>query len=122
MIDYDKHRKVIERLYEDQCTVKVWESFTDPITKITGHKEVTLIENQPCRLSFVDSPVAVGSEGPNKVNQIIKLFIAPELNIPAGSKITVTKQGRTTDYTRSGKPAIYGSHQEIMLELFERYP
>lgn len=122
MIDYDKHRKVIERLYEDQCTVKVWESFTDPITKITGHKEVTLIENQPCRLSFKNLSATIKTEGPAEVVQETKLFIAPELKIPAGSKIVVTqKSGRATEFSYSGVPAVYPSHQEIILKLFEEY-
>ena len=51
----------------------------------------------------------------------VVLFIAPEVEIPSGSKITVTQNGKTTDYCRSGESAVYTSHKEIALELFEDY-
>ena len=37
------------------------------------------------------------------------------------SKITVTQNGVTGDYARSGVPAVYVSHQEVTLELFKEY-
>ena len=50
-----------------------------------------------------------------------KLFISPEVEIKPGSKIVVTQNGVTTEFSNSGKPAIYTNHQEIMLKLFEDY-
>lgn len=47
-----------------------------------------------------------------------KLFISPDVAIKAGSKIIVTQHGRTTEYSNSGVPAVYPTHQEIMLTLF----
>ena len=44
-----------------------------------------------------------------------------ELDIPAGSKIVVTQEGRTNEYQKSGEPAVYSFHQEVMLVPFERY-
>ena len=41
--------------------------------------------------------------------------------MPAGSKIVVTQEGRTAAYARSGEPAVYSSHQEIVLVPFEEY-
>ena len=49
----------------------------------------------------------------------MKLFISPDVLIKAGSKIIVTQHGRTTEYSNSGVPAVYPTHQEIMLTLFE---
>lgn len=120
-MNYKRYRRAIEKLYEGKCTVKVWEPYTDPITKITKHQEVTKFEDEPCRLSYGSLPSASNTDGPTTVVQVTKLFIAPELNIPPGCKITVTQNGRSVDFTRSGEPAVYGSHQEITLELFERY-
>lgn len=121
MINYKKHRRNIEKLYEGKCTVKVWEPVTDPITKITKHMEVTIFEDQPCRLSYSSTLAANENEGPTNVEQFIKLFITPELEIPAGCKIIVTQNGRTTEYARGGEPAAYPTHQEITLKLFEGY-
>lgn len=122
MINYVKHRATIEKLYEDVCTVFILEDYKDPITKITKKQERALFENQPCRLSFKNLSTTVKTEGPAEVVQVTKLFIAPELEIPAGSKIVVTqKSGRATEFSYSGVPAVYPSHQEIILKLFEEY-
>lgn len=54
-------------------------------------------------------------------SQAVKLFIAPEIAVPEGSRIDVTQNGITTSYRQSGTPAVYSSHQEITLELYKRY-
>ena len=51
--------------------------------------------------------------------QTIKLFISPLVNVPPGSKITVTQNNQTQVYKSSGQPAVYTNHQEIELELFD---
>lgn len=53
--------------------------------------------------------------------QTVKLFLKPEKIIEPGSKITVTQNGVTTDYASSGKPAVYETHQEVILELKEKW-
>ena len=40
---------------------------------------------------------------------------------PVMPKITVTQNGVTRDYERSGKPAVYTCHQEVPLELFKEW-
>lgn len=121
MINYKRHRKTIEKLYDGECTVKVHGEYQDPVTKITKVGEHTLFEKQPCRLSYGSMPSTSDTEGPANIVQITKLFIAPELEIPAGSKIIVTQNGRTTEFSNSGVPAVYPTHQEITLELFKEY-
>ncbi|MGO0854089.1 hypothetical protein ACTPDQ_21135, partial [Clostridioides difficile] len=55
-----------------------------------------------------------------KLVQTIKLFISPNINIKAGSKLIITTQNNITkEYIRSGESAIYPNHQEIILELFK---
>ncbi|WP_440051636.1 hypothetical protein [Lysinibacillus sphaericus] len=101
--------------------MKVWKGIEDPITHVTKYQEVELFTDQKCKLSFEKQTSTTPTGGPALIAQTTKLFIAPELNIPAGSKIIVTQHGKTTEYARSGEPAIYTDHQEIQLELFERY-
>lgn len=43
------------------------------------------------------------------------------MEIPEGAKITVTQNGATKDYVRSGKSAVYSCHQEVPLELFKEW-
>ena len=111
-------RKSIESLYDSTCTVIEYEEKKDPVTKKTAGKEVTVYQGRPCRLSYSSNKKSDQFEVANAVTQIIKVFIAPELDIKAGSKLVVTKKGRTVEYKNSGKPAVYDTHQEIILELF----
>lgn len=113
-------RQAIESLYTDTCSVYEYQKVKNPQTKVTELKEVCVLENQPCRLSY--GTIKETSDGIlGGVTQIVKLFIAPEINVTVGSIIAVTRHGRTVNYTRSGEPAIYTNHQEIVLDLFKEY-
>lgn len=114
-----KARKAIESLYDSVATVIEYQPVKDPTTKRTTQREMSVLENQPCRVSFKAVSQAKGSEMATAAPQVIKLFLAPELVIKPGSKISVTRKGVTTDYKNSGQPAIYETHQEIILELFK---
>ena len=92
----------------------------DEKTKITRkNEEVPIVENQPCKLSFEKLNAVVQTDTAAKQTQGTKLFIAPEIKVKPGSKIIVEQNGVTTEYSASGVPAVYLSHAEIMLELFE---
>lgn len=111
-------RKAIEKLYEGTCSVFGYEKIKRP-NGSTGFSEVKKLENQPCRLSFERITTTNMNDGAAQLIQTTKLFIAPEVEIEAGSKIVVTQNGVTTEYKRSGEPALYDTHQEIILDLFE---
>lgn len=111
-------RAAIESLYIDTCSVYEYQSVKNAETKVTEKKEVCVLSDQPCRLSYETIPQASEGVLPG-LTQTVKLFIAPEVKIAPGSKISVTRHGRTIDYTRSGEPAIYTNHQEIMLDLWK---
>ena len=113
-------RKAVESLYEGLCTVTERQPYSRP-NKSTGFKEVTVVKDQPCRLSFSSIPAAEQSETGATLQQSIRLFIAPEIDILPGSRITVTQDGRTVCYCRSGQPAVYAAHQEIDLELWKEW-
>jgi hypothetical protein len=115
----DSKRKAIESLYTGTCTVTEYQENKDPITKITKHLPVDVLINQPCKLSFKNIFSVNESDTAATVKQSSKLFIAPEIKIKSGSKITVKQNDITTEYAKSGKPAVYSTHQEIMLELFK---
>lgn len=115
------HKKVLEQTYDGKCTITNMESVKDEETKITSKKPVVVCENQPCKLSVQSSPAA-GNEGTAaKVVQSIKLFLSPDLEIKAGSRIVVTQNGITAEYKRSGVPTVYASHQEIELEIAKEW-
>ena len=114
-------RKAIEATYFGVLTVREMQKVKDDATKLTKQKEVVTLENAPCRLSFETLQAAVQTSSAATITQVTKLFLSPDIEIKPGSKLTVTQDGVTTDYIRSGFPAVYPTHQEIMLELFEQY-
>ncbi|EGT3754371.1 hypothetical protein ERM67_19340 [Clostridioides difficile] len=110
----DKTRKAIEMMYRDKCTIVEYQPIKDPITKRTNNKEIVVLENQSCKLSYKNIVSATDGKVA-KLEQTIKLFISPEIEIKAGSKLIINNK----EYVRSGESAIYPNHQEIILELFK---
>lgn len=115
-------RGAIESLYTGRCEVTVFEDYEEKY--ITKHREKVICTDVPCRLSYgkslTQSPTAGDGVVP-AIRQTITLFINPDINIPAGSLIKVTQNGRTEKYCMSGNPKMYSTHQEIALEIKEEY-
>lgn len=114
-------RKALESTYEGVATVVEYKKVMNEETKLIELGEVVVLEEQPCKLSFSKLEATKQNNSSASVTQVTKLFISPNITINPGSKITVTQTGITTDYTCSGVPAVYPTHQEIVLELFERW-
>lgn len=114
-------RRAIESTYEGIMTVTEHRKATDKKTHITGYEDVTVLKDQPCRLSYTKVTTATPGSVGTGITQVIKLFAAPDITIKPGSKMTVAQCGVTADYTYSGVPAVYATHQEIILEFFERW-
>ena len=115
-------RRAQEKTYEGCCTVTGYEKITDPKTHITEEKDITAYENEPCRVSYSSAPATGSSQTADSLEQSIKLFISPDIVIKPGSKISVVQNGRTEAYKQSGKAAVYSTHQEINLDLYEEHP
>ena len=116
---YDKARRAQESRYRDTCTVSEYRDVADEKSKITRKEEVVVLESLACRLSFESLSAAVQTDTGAAAAQSVKLFVAPEAKIRAGCKISVTMSGgETGEYALSGIPAVYPTHQEILLEPF----
>ena len=111
-------RRAQEATYEGICTIYEYRDVTDEKTKLSSEEEVAVIEDQPCKLSFEKLNSVVQTETVAVQAQGVKLFLAPEIAVGSNSKIVVTQNGVTDEYSASGKPAIYPTHQEITLESF----
>ncbi|MGO0986714.1 hypothetical protein ACTPEW_12330 [Clostridioides difficile] len=107
-------RKAIEMLYRDKCTIVEYQPVKDHVTKRTNNKEVVALENQPCKLSYKNITSATDGKVA-KLEQTIKLFISPDIEIKAGSKLIINNK----ECVRSGESAIYPNHQEVVLELLK---
>lgn len=108
------------RTYVGTCDV-VEHQKTLRENKTTAFEEVLVAEGVPCRLSYTSKAPTTPQDLVAEVEQVATLFIAPEVEIRPGSKVVVTQHGIPTAYCSSGQPAIYETHQEIRLTLFERW-
>ena len=118
---YEAARKAQESQYRDRCTVFEYRDVTDGKSMLTRKEEVAVLDDIACRLSFELLYGASQTDTGAEVAQRVKLFIAPDVKIPAGCKITVhLSGGETVHYGLSGAPAVYPTHQEIRLEPFKK--
>lgn len=114
-------KKAMESLYDGVCTITEYQDAKDPATKRVTQGENITLSDQPCHVSVKSIPAAKQTDAGASINQVVKLFIAPDLKIEPGSKITVVQQGRTSEYQSSGIPAVYATHQEIELESLKEW-
>lgn len=113
-------RKALEKLWKDRCTIIHRVNITDPVTKLTDFEETPLLENQPCKLSF-ESLASADGDPVAVTSQAVKLFLSPDVVIPAGCKVIVTRPNdleREFTFVSSGEPGVFSNHQEINLTLF----
>jgi hypothetical protein len=113
-------KKALETMYDGKCTITEHQKIKNP-NKTTGFVDVVVLEDVPCRLSFSSVSNANQTDTAAAVVQTTKVFLAPDITVKPGSKLSVTQNGRTTEYKASGKPAFYSTHQEINVELFEEW-
>lgn len=113
------NKNPLSALWTGRCTIYEFQDVTDPFTHQTTQKEVAVLEDEPCRLSYRQEQATNIQSGAAVVSQSIKLFIRPDLVINPGSVIEITQHGATCKYKGSGQPAVYCNHQEIILELYD---
>lgn len=107
-------------LFEGSMDVFEKRPFKDPHTKATvPGKEVKVLEDIPCRISFDSFPSSDSSTGLPTAERAVKLFCGPDIDVSPGSKIVVTQDGITETYSYSGTAAKYCSHTEINLKRWE---
>lgn len=120
MVGGKSYATAIKSLLRGKCTVTVRNNdTTDENTGRVVVGEVDTYTDEPCRISFDTVNATQPENSAANIVQSITLFIDRAVVIPEGSKITVTQNGATAVYEKSGKPAVYSTHQEIPLEIFK---
>ena len=118
MVNIAAYTKAIKSIWCDTCTVTVKHNTVNSVGRTVQTDEV-LFENEPCRLSFSSVNVTDESSHAARRVQSTVLLIDRDRDVPPGSIITVTHEGVTSIYERSGVPSVYSVHQQIPLELKE---
>lgn len=126
----EAYEKALRSLWNDRCSIVIRDERTDPTTRITGFDETVLHDNVPCKLSFklpfgktnlTGRGTFRNAHPAAEITHLVKIFLAPELEVPPGCKISVRHRGRVEEYAQSGKASVYTYHQEISLTLFEKW-
>jgi hypothetical protein len=108
----------LRTLWNDKLSVTEYQKVVKP-NKSTGFEEVSVLENEPCKLSFSNiQPTRQNEIGVDSI-QIVKLFVSASVNIKPGSKLSVTRGNNIFVYSHSGMPGVFSHHQEIVLTPFE---
>lgn len=115
------YQDALRKLWDGVCSVYVIETIRNDSNGRDEPHEVLKLSDEPCRLSFSSVSSTSEQDSAPVIQQTVKLFISKEADIPAGSKVVVTQEGRTDTYQRSGEPAVYSTHQEVVLVPFKEY-
>ena len=114
-----KNPNSLKSLWIGKCTIFEYRTVKDEITKQSTQKQVAVVVDEPCKVSYNREQATNIASGAAVISQSITLFIRPDLEVKPGSVIEVTQHGKTTKYKGSSKSAVYTNHQEIVLELYE---
>ena len=119
MVNSKEYAAALRSLWCDRCTVSVMRNSKRTGSSFTQQTPTVLFADQPCRMSHKNvTIVAEADAAALKIQQTV-LILDKALDIPAGSRITVTHEGVTRHYERSGVPAVYSVHQEVPIALRE---
>ena len=121
MVTAKAYKKAVQSLWDGLATVTVLDGDLNTANGRTQQAERVVLKDVLCRISFKTVKSTELVDRAAQVAQTVTLHIDPAVDIPAGSKITVTQDGVTCDYEQSGKPAVYTAHKEIPLELFKEW-
>lgn len=107
-------RAAIESLYEDTMWIRRFEEYLE--YGVTRHREMPEEGPFPCRVSFsYGLRPGEDRDGLTTLSHDVKVFCAPEIEIPEGSVVRIERAGRTLTYRASGTPAVYHTHIEVPL-------
>lgn len=111
--------RAVKSLWRDRLTV-IEHQKVGRANKTTGFEDVEVITNEPCKIIF-KTVASTDQQEAAALTQSVKLICDKALQIKPGSKIIVLHEGKGTAYKQSGLSAVYSVHQEVILELFERW-
>ncbi len=111
-------RKQVEKMYIGRCTIIAYEDVKKD-NGATKKDEVVKYDDIPCRLVYLNFAPTTDTETIGIVKQVIQLHLAPEIEVRPGTKIVVSQNDITTEYTASGEVAKMMTHQEVKLILFK---
>lgn len=112
-------RALLEQTYDGVMTVTgTRKQEVDGETVVTP--DAVLIENAPCALSFSGTPDSKTDANSGQISYQATIYCAPDLTVPAGSRIAVLQYGVTYRLKYSGESVAYPTHQQLSAVREER--
>lgn len=105
-------------LYLDRCDIYEYQNVVNPDDHTTSSQEVLVHEGVPCKMSIKTTDSTRDGVADSQL-QIMKLILSPDIEVKAGSRIVVTRNGKSVAYKNSGTPSRFFNHQEIGLQSEE---
>lgn len=117
-MDISIARNYIEKLYLDKCDIYEYQNVRDPEDFSTSSKMILVHKDVPCKMSCDTTNPSYDGVAEGQY-QRIKLIVNPEIEVKPGSRIVVTRCGKSISYKNSGAPSRFFNHQEITLVIEE---
>lgn len=115
-------RSIIEGTYRGEMTV--YRRYAKVEKGRTVFREMAAYTGVPCALSRGGSVrrqgTALRQGAVAEVSYDAKVFLSPEVVVPAGCRVVVTQDGATRNFLVSGEATVYPTHQEIVVTREER--
>ncbi len=113
-----EYRKALEMSFEQLCRVVERQKVKKENGSV-GFVEVEVYKDIPCKVSYKTSNVSKEVGLLSSTEQLIKLFISPDVDISSNSRLYIRSKSSDIEkeYAKSSEPRMYGSHQEIELKL-----
>lgn len=113
--------KALCRLWKGRCSVYIRKTKINEANGRNEPYEEPLFSDKPCGCRSALWRLRPRPTRPRGFSRRRSFLSQPALIFRPGSKIVVTQAGETQAYSRSGEPAFYSTHQEIMLAPFQRW-
>lgn len=107
-------RHKLDAFYDGVCSVSHYEvlpGVVDQVKEVAGGSEI------PCHLDYGDVGPVEALEPGQRVVLGATLFLAPEVEIAPGSRVSVKQNGVQLVFEASGEAAVYQTHQEVPLRM-----
>ena len=110
-------RQILEATYEGRLTA-YRRIFAEKEGR-TVQEEVLLLKNVPCALSWGGGMrkrgAAVKQELVPRIRDEARVFLPPDVELPAGCRVVISQHGTTREFISSGEGVVYPTHQEVVL-------
>lgn len=120
----EKAKDIFESIFDISVDAYEYEEYTEG--NVTKFRENKYISGMKCGISYRDKALMGDDAGADGdiymgVSKEMKLYLPVDVELKKGSKIILNLNGKEVCYKNSGEPAVYKTHQEVGIKLWDRW-